>query len=153
MNAPSVTSETAHPYLLAFRGSLVGIRKWHELDDLWNVLRHNQNKQWFVYALGEAVPTSPLSAQQLDHFVNEIDTLLHSEHEEEYCGIVYVNDKTNPQFIKIYDPNNLGVVCGYSDNPPLPGWTLSTCPPVEINQHTFVPQNRKRWWKRIFNKD
>jgi len=148
----SVTPELALPYLLAFRGSLVGIRQWHDLDALWNILRDDPNKQWYVYAMGETVPTLPLSAQQLNHFIVEIDSLLRSEHEEEYCGIVYVDDKNDPQFIKIYDPNNLGVVCGYSDNPPLPGWTLSTSRPVEINQYTFVPQNRKRWWKRIFNK-
>ena len=153
MSTSSGTSEFAHPYLLAFRGSLVGMRQWRDLDELWETLRDNQTKQWYVYAMGEPVPTSPLPAQQLNHFINEIDSLLHAEHEEEYCGIVYADDKNDPQFIKIYDPNNLGVVCGYSDNPPLPGWTLSTCRPVEINQYTFIPQNRKRWWKRIFTKN
>lgn len=142
-----------NPFLLAFRGSLVGLRKWQDLDLFWQTLKSNPDKQWYIYAIGEPVPTEPVTLAQLERFIEEADKLLREEHQEDYCGIVYVDDKTNPQFIKIYDPNNLGVVCGSSDNPPLPGWTLSLVPPVEINQQTFTPQNRKRWWQRLFPGD
>ena len=47
-------------------------------------------------------------------FVTEIDRLLRQDHAEDYCGIVYADDLQQPRFIKIYDPNNLGVSCGYS---------------------------------------
>jgi hypothetical protein len=53
--------------------------------------------------------------------------------------------------IKIYDPNNLGVSCGYSDNPPLPGWVLSRIAPVDLQAVDITPNNRKRWWRRIFS--
>jgi len=152
MSTAPLTFTESNPYLAAFRGSLLGMRKWQDLDELWQVLTHNLEKQWYVYALGEPVPVSPLSSQQLAQFIREIDVLLHQEHDEEYCGIVYVDDKDDPAFIKIYDPNNLGVVCGFSDNPPLPGWTLSVYPPVEINQNTFISQKRRRWWQRLMNK-
>jgi len=23
-------------------------------------------------------------------------------------------------------------------------------PPVELNEKTFLPQNRRRWWQRLF---
>jgi len=152
MNSNTSPAELIPPYLLAFRGSLLGLRRWDDLDLFWQVLKNNPDKHWYAYAIGEPVPTSVLTAKQLEHFVHEIDALLRREHEEEYCGIVYVDDPADPHFVKIYDPNNLGVVCGFSENPPLPGWTLSTCAPVEITQHTFVPQNRKRWWQRLFSK-
>lgn len=152
-NRPSnytMNNLVTQPYLQAFRGSFKGIRKWEELDAFWETLKSKGEQPWYVYAVGEPVPVEPVSKEQLYLFINEIDALLRKEHEEEYCGIVYVDDKTSPTFIKIYDPNNLGVVCGFSDNPPLPGWTITRLPPVEVNQNTFLSQNRKRWWQRIF---
>jgi len=138
------------PYLKAFRGSFKGIRKWEDLSSFWELLKSKADQTWYIYAIGEPVPTSPVSREKLYLFIDEIDALLRREHEEEYCNIVYVDDKTSPAFIKIYDPNNLGVVCGFSDNPPLPGWTITHLPPVELNEKTFLPQNRKRWWQRLF---
>lgn len=138
-------------YLQAFRGSFTSLMRWHDLDAFWDVLRERSDAEWYIYAIGEAVPTQPASAEQVRTFIDEVDKLLRQEHQEEYCGIVYVDDKREPSFIKIYDPNNLGVSCGFSDNPPLPGWALSLLPPVELNQQTFLPQNRRRWWQRIFS--
>ena len=146
MNIPPTES-----YLEAYRGSFVGIRQWHDLDIFWETLKSKSDDNWYIYAIGEPVPDAPSSGKQLKHFINEIDVLLHKEHEEEYCGIVYVDNKFNPQFIKIYDPNNLGVVCGFSDCPPLAGWTITRLPPVELSKDTFVPQNRRRWWQRLFS--
>ena len=138
------------PYLISFRGSFKGIRTWEDLDIFWKTLKSKADQIWYIYAIGETVPTEPVSKEQLYKFIDEIDALLHREHQEEYCGIVYVDDKTNPEFVKIYDPNNLGVVCGFSDNPPLPGWTVTRLPPVELSEDTFLPKNRKRWWNRLF---
>ncbi|MCK7500047.1 MAG: hypothetical protein MZW92_64195 [Comamonadaceae bacterium] len=39
------------------------------------------------------------------------DDLLRKEHREDYCGIVYADDlRPADACVKIYDPNNLGVV-------------------------------------------
>lgn len=140
----------ATTFLHAFRGSFTSLLKWPDLDAFWQVLESRADAKWYIYAIGEAVPVSPASAAQLKKFIREIDTLLREEHDEDYCGIVYVDDKTNPSFIKIYDPNNLGVTCGFSDNPPLPGWALSLIPPVELNEKTFLSHSRRRWWQRLF---
>jgi len=51
--------------------------------------------------------------------------------------------------VKIYDPHNLGVTCGYSDNPPLPGWVLSRLAPVDL-EAARQPAGRRRWWQRLF---
>ncbi len=151
MNRPANVINTPTPtYLQAFRGSFTNLLRWHDLDAFWLVLDKLADANWYIYAIGEAVPTSPVTAEQVRTFIREIDKLLREEHEEDYCGIVYVDNKTNPSFIKIYDPNNLGVTCGYSENPPLPGWVLSLMPPVELNEQTFLPQNRRRWWQRLF---
>jgi hypothetical protein len=52
--------------------------------------------------------------------------------------------------VKIYDPHNLGVSCGYSDNPPLPGWVLSKLAPVDLPATQIMPKNRKHWWRALF---
>ena len=139
----------SHPFVQKFRGGFSGILRWPQLDELWATLRRQTGKQWYIYAVGEAPPESTSSAQQLDAFLQEIDALLRSEHEEDYCGIVYVDQRDDPGFIKIYDPNNLGVVCGFSDNPPLPGWILSLEKPVDLQVALPPPGNRRRWWQKL----
>ncbi|EGV50252.1 hypothetical protein [Candidatus Endoriftia persephonae] len=138
-------------YLVAFRGSFTSALRWHHLDDLWGVLREDAEGGWYVYAVGETPPSTVLDSAAFNRFISEIDTLLREEHKENYCGIVYADDLRQPSFVKIYDPNNLGVSCGYSDNPPLPGWVLSKIPPVDLPATQQLPNNRKRWWRRLFS--
>lgn len=137
-------------YLAKYRGFLGGVMKWNDLTALWGNIRNQQSANWYVYAVGETVPESPANETQLLLFLDSIDELLHKEHDEDYCGIVYVDDAETPTFVKIYDPNNLGVVCGYSENPPLPGWVMSQIAPVDLEQAFPPPANRKRWWQKIF---
>jgi len=125
--------------------------KWDDLTRLWSRIRQQQEVDWYIYAVGEAVPEKTATCSQLEQFIDSIDKLLHTEHDEDYCGIVYVDNAEEPRFVKIYDPNNLGVVCGFSDNPPLPGWVMSTLPPEDLEQAFPPPENRKRWWKKIFS--
>lgn len=134
-----------------FRGSFTSALRWHHLDALWERLREQADHGWYIYAVGEAPPVEPASAERLQHFLQEINELLRKEHEEEYCGIVYADDLKEPTFIKIYDPNNLGVSCGHSDNPPLPGWLLTRIRPYELASQQVVPKNRRRWWQRLFS--
>ncbi len=105
---------------------------------------------WYVYAIGEEPPAEAVSAEKLRQFIVQINELLRREHDEDYCGIVYVDDKEEPSFIKIYDPNNLGTVCGSSDSPSLPGWTLSKQVPADLPLAFPPPGNRRRWWRRFF---
>ncbi len=139
------------PYVTAFNGSFLGILRWPQLDDFWNVLRADAAGQWYIYAIGDAPPGAPASAEDVVRFVDEMGPMLRREYPEDHCGIVYVDDIAKPTFVKIYDPHNLGVVCGYSDNPPLPGWILSKLAPVDLKAHQMTGQ-RKRWWESLFGK-
>ncbi len=134
-----------------FRGRFRGIRGWDDLDKLWQVVKESTDLSWYVYHVGETVPDTTIDAEPLARFVDEMNTLLRTEHDEDYCGIVYVDDVNKPQFIKIFDPNNLGVSCGFSDNPPLPGWVMSTIPPQNLPEAFPPPGNRRRWYERIFS--
>jgi hypothetical protein len=138
-------------FYIRYRGGFTGILKWPQLDEFWQLLRSRANANWYIYAIGEAVPDRPVTAEQLNVFISEVDTLLRKEHQEDYCGVVYIDSKTEPTFVKIYDPNNLGVVCGFSDNPPLPGWIVSLVKPELLDENTFLPRSRQRWWRRLFS--
>lgn len=143
--------EPQSQFMALYQGYLQGIMKWTDFDDLMRVLKDPHDKQWFVYHVGDDLPTQVTSQEQFELFINEIDVLFKKEHEEDYCGIVYANNPKDPQLVKFYDPNNLGVVCGFSDNPPLPGWVISTTKPEDL-ELAFPPVGaRKRWWKRIFS--
>ncbi len=137
-------------YVSAFKGNFTSTMRWHDLDAFWQVLKTYADDNWYIYALGEEVPVRPSDKAQLLHFIDEIDSLLHKEHDEDYCGIVYIDNKQTPEFIKIFDPNNLGVSCGFSDNPPLPGWILSRIQPAELETALNPPKNRQRWWQQLF---
>ena len=137
-------------FLAAFKGSFTSALRWHQLDALWEHLRRRDRDDWFIYAIGETPPERAATPDQLQQFIQEVDELLRREHDESYCGIVYADDLKRPRFIKIYDPNNLGVSCGYSENPPLPGWVLSKLKPCDLAAESLLPKNRQCWWRRLF---
>jgi len=146
----TATDPAAGEYLQRFRGSFTSVLKWEQLAPFWHHVLQAERGPWYIYAVGETPPTAPADGEQLRAFIGEVDALLRREHEEDYCGIVYADDLQAPAFVKIYDPNNLGVSCGYSENPPLPGWVLSQLPPVDLHAAMPPPNNRRRWWQRIF---
>jgi len=149
--ATTETTQQQDEFMTAFKGSFINMLRWHQLDSLWQTLR-TQTKNWYVYAPGEQPPQTSLNNKQLDTFLSEIDTLLRKDHDEDYCGIVYVDQPDNPEMIKIYDPNNLGSVCGSSGAPaPLPGWIMSTLAPIDLPSAMPLPGNRRRWWQRLFS--
>ena len=141
--------EQKDPFRVAFKGRFESILRWEQLEGLWEALRQDAESGWHIYAVGETPPAQAVSGELLKTFLSEIDQLLRREHDEDFCGIVYADSVQAPEFVKIFDPNNLGVSCGFSDNPPLPGWILSKLPPVDLNVAAPLPGNRRRWWQRL----
>ncbi|MCP3850062.1 MAG: hypothetical protein GY694_07480 [Gammaproteobacteria bacterium] len=145
-----------HPFIEKYHGRLIGILRWEHLTELWETIHEIMHTKtandWFIYHIGEPPPVTACSTEKLHHFIEEIDTLLKHDHEHDYCGIVYVDNKTEPAFIKIYDPNNLGHTCGSNGAPPpLPGWILSKIQPIDLEVSIAPPGNRRRWWQKIFD--
>ena len=134
----------------AFRGNFSSLLKWQQLDEFWNVVRRNAGAGWYLYAIGAPVPVHQSCAEDVVRFIAEVDKLLHREHHEDYCGIVYTDSMEAPTLIKIFDPNNLGVSCGFSNNPPLPGWVVSLLPPQPIESQRPLPASRQRWWRTFW---
>ena len=144
-----MSGQEVESFRVAFKGRFENVLRWQQLDALWDVLDHDAAGNWHIYAVGEQPPVAASSADQVRQFLREIAALLRKEHAEEYCGIVFTDSMETPAFVKIFDPHNLGVSCGYSDNPPLPGWILSKLVPVDLEANTPLPGNRRRWWQRL----
>ena len=144
-----MTESSADPFRSAFKGRFENVLRWEQLDVLWTVLHQDADGGWYIYAVGEAPPQQSADETLVKNFLAEIEQLLRKEHDEDYCGVVFTDSMDVPRLVKIFDPNNLGVSCGFSDNPPLPGWILSKLPPVDLE--AAVPQtgNRRRWWQRL----
>ena len=134
----------------AFRGNFTSLLSWQQLDEFWNVVRQKTGAGWYIYAIGTPVPTQPSTPEAVAKFITEVDALLHNEHHEDYCGIVYTDSKESPTLVKIFDPNHLGVSCGFSNNPPLPGWILSLIPPQSLESKRPLPAGRHRWWQALW---
>ena len=136
-------------YLNTFKGSFTSALRWPQLDALWQRLREDADGGWYLYFVGETPPSSPADAAEVTRFIMDTDDLLRTEHEVDYCGIVYADNMDTPSMVKIYDPGNLGVSCGSSDNPPLPGWVMSKVPPVDL---VAPPKGAWQFWGRLFAK-
>jgi len=134
----------------AFRGNFTSLLSWQQLDEFWNVVRQKADAGWYIYAIGTPVPTQPSTPEAVGKFITEVDALLRNDHHEDYCGIVYADSKENPTLVKIFDPNNLGVSCGFSNNPPPPGWVLSLIPPQPLESKRPLPAGRHRWWQALW---
>ena len=130
-------------------GLLYSLLSWDQLTAFWP--RVDVDAGWYIYAVGQELPTTVSAPDQVRDFLQRIDVLLRQEHEERYCGIVYADDVEKPGFVVIYDPHHLGVSCGSSKDRVLPGWVLSQVAPDEL-QPTVVPNNRKRWWEGFLGK-
>jgi hypothetical protein len=133
-----------------YSGRLWSLLSWQQLSNFWT--RIDRNAGWYLYAVGEPPPTATATAAEVERFIAETDALLHKEHPHDYCGIVYADDVEAPNMVKIYDPNNLGVSCGFSKNPPPPGWVMSRVPPTEQQRAGPLPENRRRWWQALFTR-
>lgn len=131
-----------------YSGRLWSLLSWQQLSDFW--ARIDRGAGWYLYAIGEPPPATPATAAEVERFITETDVLLRKEHRHDYCGIVYADDVESPRMVKIYDPNNLGVSCGFSKHPPPPGWVMSRVPPVEQQRAGPLPENRRRWWQSLF---
>ena len=147
-----MTDQPASEFHAAFRGRFENVLRWEQLEALHKTLDGIADAGWYIYAIGEEPPETPATAGQVRKFLNEIMVLLRKEHAEDYCGIVYADSMQQPSFIKFFDPNNLGVSCGLSDNPPLPGWIMSRIPPQDLEHAAPLPGNRRRWWQRLLGR-
>ena len=66
--------ETLHndPFYKAYKGYFSGVLRWDKLDDLWLQVTKNKERMWFIYAIGEELPTKPVAMDEVKLFREEI---------------------------------------------------------------------------------
>ena len=130
-----------------YNGLLYSVMRWDQLTAFWASIQTDAG--WYLYAVGQNVPEAPSPAEKVQQFTSEIDALLRREHHEDYCAIVYADKLEQPNFVKIYDPNQLGSSCGSSatKSKVLPGWIMSQVAPRELKVDGVIPGQRQRWWQ------
>ena len=133
-------------YQQQLNGSFTSLLRWPEFDAMWQQLRQSDCDNWYIYNTQDEVPQQTANAEAFKQQLDELASWLKSGHEEDYCGIVYVDNKSEPSFVKIYDPHNLGVVCGISREPIAPAWTLSKAKPCAFK--TPKQKTAGNWWRR-----
>jgi hypothetical protein len=126
-------------YLKQFKGRFIGIMQWQDCDDLLNALISNP-QEWYIYNTSDIVPDSTVAPDEFVSQIKSIKEIITKEHQERYCGIVYADNLDKPSFVKIFHPNNLGKVCGSSENPPLPRWLLSKTQPTDVVENFGAKQ-------------
>ena len=137
------------PFYIAYRGAFTSLLKWSDLNAFWLVLSSQADRGWYIYTTAEPAPGQAASPDELRDFIRKIDRHLHTAHDEDYCGIVYTDSKIEPTYIKIYDPKNLGVVCGIGREPIFPGWIISQLPPQALDGLPALADETKPWWRKF----
>jgi len=140
------------PFYKTYRGAFTSLLRWHDVDAFWAIVRERAGAGWYIYTIGNNPPEKTANVEDLCRFIEDIDARLRKEHEEDYCGIIYVDSKTEPSYIKIYNPKNLGVVCGIGREPIPPGWIISLLPPKPIEDLPALQEQSQSWWQRLRQK-
>lgn len=118
-------------YLENFRGRFVGLLRWNDCDELLEIIKADPT-DWYVYDTLIGVPKTTLSKELFLLKLSEIKEILVADHKGVRCGTVFTDDLDKPTFVKIFNPNNLGKVCGFSESPAIPQWLLSKEQPEDI---------------------
>ena len=126
-------------------GRFEGILRWPDLDALWVQVKASKTP-WYIYEVGMDVPETQVATDDLDGQISAVDIILRDNHDEDYCGIVYVDDAKTPTLVKVFGPKNLGASCGSSRSKTWPRWILSHMPPTEVGVK-LDDKGKPAWWK------
>ena len=120
---------SADAYDRRLAGRMAGMPHWSDLEALWAAMRAAP-EGWYLVEAGQAVPQQPLQPAALLAQLEAVDALLRREHPQRYCGIVYADDATAPEMVKVFDPRGLGAMCGCSAEPTPARWVFSRLRPA-----------------------
>ena len=124
-----------------------GILTWEHLDELWALVLEARGSGWYAYTVGQEVPQRPAYGQELSTFIRDVNALLRHLHRQAHCGMVYVDDRSDPRLILIYHPQKVGG-CGLGNGTVLPSWTISREIPENL-QATPQPSRFLTTWQKL----
>lgn len=137
----------SNDFLTTFNGKFYGVLRWKQLDDLWQVVKHDDENGWYIYAVGEPLPIHKKTGKSVNTYVDALNKLLRREHDEDYCGVVYTDSFETPRLIIVFDPNNLSVFCCIVTPALLSSWIISKM--CQKNYSIKIQGVGNRWWETI----
>ncbi|MCF6221289.1 MAG: hypothetical protein L3J65_09270 [Robiginitomaculum sp.] len=145
MNVKTDIKTTAQDFEQRLHGRFEGVLRWPDLDKLWVQVKASKIP-WYIYEVGMDVPDMQIASKDLEAEIAAIDNILRENHNEDYCGIVYVDNPDAPTLVKVFGPKNLGASCGSSGSKTWPRWILSHMPPTEVGVK-LDHKGKPAWWK------
>ena len=139
-----------------FNGKFYGVLRWHQLDDIWNIVKNDAEAGWYCYKVDKTPPQSLTQGEEMVVLLDNVDKKLRNTHAEDYCGVVYVDDLDQPSFIKVFNPKGLGTSCSIATSGPLPEWVICKTLPQDISDDETsavkTAKFKKRWLGNLFSK-
>ena len=131
MAAPTYPPLPDTPYWRHYQGRFAGLLHWPDFEALWQTLEQ-AGGAWYIFEPGNEVPTEPASFESFRETVATARALVSRSERRFTGGSVYVDDRTAPEMVKIFAPDNMGASCGCSGMRILPRWILSRARPDPI---------------------
>lgn len=111
-----------------YKGGFAGLLKWDDVGHIFDAVRGSPHG-WWIYDTRADLPEALEDGERLVVRINEIEQFLRRNHKADYCGFVYVDSKTAPRLIKVFDPRNAS---SCSLGTPVPAYTISRLMPVAL---------------------
>ena len=113
----------------AYRGRFSGLLSWDDVAQVFGALASAAGDGWWVYDTRVGLPEAQVPADELAVRLSDIQEFLRRHHKADYCGFVYVDDKVQPQLVKVFDPRNAS---SCSLGAPVPVFTISRIQPQTL---------------------
>lgn len=110
----------------AYAGRFVGVLGWKDFDALWAHLAASGG-EWFVFDPTGEAPEGPEA--DFGGVLAEARACVEQVRNRSYCGAVFTDSSDAPSFVKVFDPYQMGAVCGTSGERVLPRWIFSRIAP------------------------
>jgi hypothetical protein len=135
------------PFWAAYQGRFKGVLTWQAFDQLWDRL-HASEQAFHVFDLSRKPSDLAATHDEFSAILDEARQMYEPVRRNSYCGAVYADDLENPSFIKVFDPYQMGGVCGDSGMRTLPRWVFSTIKPDPLPEAP-EPAPRKSLLSRL----
>jgi hypothetical protein len=123
-----MSSGAAVSFRGVYEGWLSGLLQWADLDRVLASIAAAPEGWWIYDTRGEP-PSAPETAASLPARLDEIVAFLKRHHRADYLGFVYVDDRSQPSMVKVYDPRNAS---SCSLGTPIPVYTVSRQRPERL---------------------
>lgn len=109
-----------------YNGRFSGLPTWPGFDAFWRRFEASGG-DWYVFDPARDAPGAP--HPDIASALAEARACVEQARSRGFCGAVFADDLEAPDFVKVFDPDQMGGVCGGSRERVLPKWIFSRIAP------------------------